>query len=45
MESPKLASSFMQVERAKGLIEAKQHCYKRELYGPLANRDTLLKAA
>jgi hypothetical protein len=44
-ESPKLASSFMRVEQAKGLIEGKQHCYKRELHGRLANRDTLLKAA
>jgi hypothetical protein len=44
-ESAKLAGSFMRMEQAKGLIEAKQHCYKRELHGRLANRDTLLKAA
>jgi hypothetical protein len=33
----------MQVNKAKGLIEADQHCYKRELHGQLANRDTLVR--
>jgi len=44
-ESPKLAGSFMRMQKAKGLIEAKQHCYKREMHGNLANRDTLIKVA
>jgi hypothetical protein len=42
-ESHSLANSFMQVNKTKGLIEADQHCYKRELHGQLPNRDTLVR--
>lgn len=41
-ESSSHAKSFMQVKRAKGLIEPDQHCYKRTLQGRLPNRDTVL---
>jgi len=44
-ESPKLAGAFMRTEQAKGLIAKDQHCYKRDLRGQLANRDTFIKAA
>jgi len=27
----------------KGVIEADQHCYQRQLHGQLPNRDTILK--
>jgi uncharacterized Zn-finger protein len=33
---------FMQVEKAKGVIVADQHCYKKEMRGMLANKDTFL---
>ena len=29
--------------KTKGVIEADQHCYKRELRGQLPNRDTVLR--
>lgn len=41
-ESQGQAKRFMKVGRTKGLIEPDQHCYKRELHGQLANRDTVL---
>jgi hypothetical protein len=34
--------SFMKVEKAKGIILADQHCYKQEMRGMLANKDTFL---
>jgi hypothetical protein len=42
-ESTTQAKNFMKIAEAKGLIEADQHCYKRELHGQLANRDTVLR--
>ncbi len=42
-ESYGLANSFMHMNKAKGLIEPDQHCYKRELHGQLPNRDTILR--
>lgn len=42
-ESTTQAKNFMKVADAKGLIEADQHCYKRELRGQLVNRDTVLR--
>jgi hypothetical protein len=42
-ESHTLANSFMQVNKAKGVIEADQHCYKRELHSQLPNRDTVVR--
>jgi len=30
----------MNVKNAKAIIEADQHCHKRELHGTLPNRDT-----
>ena len=44
-ESPRLAGAFMRTEQAKGLIAKDQHCYKRDLRGQLANRDTFIKTA
>lgn len=43
-ESSGPASRFMRVNGAKGVIEADQHCYKRELRGNLPNRDTVLQS-
>ena len=42
-ESATQASGFMKVPDAKGLIEPDQHCYRRQLHGQLANRDTVLR--
>ncbi len=42
-ESRTPAQGFMNLSKTKGLIEPDQHCYKRELHGQLANRDTVLK--
>jgi hypothetical protein len=36
-------TGFMRVEKTKGIILADQHCYKRELRGPLPNQDTFLE--
>jgi hypothetical protein len=41
-ESSRQAKSFMKLVKAKRLLEGDQHCYKRELRGQLANRDTIL---
>jgi len=38
-ESYANAGRFMQVDKAKGLILADQHCYRKELGGRLPNRD------
>ncbi len=32
----------MQVDKTKGIVLPDQHCYKREMHGLLANRDTFL---
>jgi hypothetical protein len=42
-ESQGQAKRFMKVANTKGIIEPDQHCYKRELRGQLANRDTVLR--
>jgi hypothetical protein len=42
-ESNRHAGGFMDMSKAQGIIEANQHCYKRELRGNLANRDTVEK--
>jgi hypothetical protein len=41
-ESHGHASSFMPVEKTKGLIDPDQHCYRKKLHGLLPNRDTCL---
>jgi hypothetical protein len=35
-------TSFMAVEKTKGVVLADQHCYKKEMRGMLANKDTFL---
>jgi hypothetical protein len=35
-------TSFMQLKKTKGVIVADQHCYKKEMRGMLANKDTFL---
>src|SRR5215468_268149 len=35
-------TSFMAVEKTKGIVLADQHCYKKEMRGMLANKDTFL---
>ena len=39
MESPKLASAFMNVKKSKELVTAKEHCYWRRVRGMRANTD------
>jgi hypothetical protein len=34
--------SFMKLEKVKGIVLADQHCYKQEMRGMLANKDTFL---
>jgi len=41
-ESESNANKFMKLDKARGLIVADQHCYKKELRGQLPNRDTLV---
>jgi hypothetical protein len=43
VESHGHASQFVQVGKSKGLVEADQHCYKREMHGELPNQDTVVK--
>jgi hypothetical protein len=42
-ESRTQAGQFTNVEKTKGIIDANEHCYKKELTGKLANRDTLVE--
>jgi hypothetical protein len=42
-ESSGPATAFMKVDKAKGIIEADQHCYQRQMRGNLPNRDTILQ--
>ena len=42
-ESSGPASQFMKMNKSKGLLEADQHCYQRNLNGTLSNRDTVLQ--
>jgi hypothetical protein len=37
-------TSFMQVNKTQGIVVADQHCYKKEMRGMLANKDTFLAA-
>ena len=39
-ESRSHPTSFMRVDKTKGVVLANQHCYKRELHGNLPNEDT-----
>ena len=41
-ESYTLPSCFMQMDKTKGIVLPDQHCYKHEMNGLLANRDTFL---
>ena len=41
-ESNSHANSFMRVNQSKGVVQADQHCYLKEMHGRLANRDTIL---
>ena len=36
------AGSFIKMEKAKGLLDADQHCYLKEMKGNFKNRDTFL---
>jgi len=39
IRSMDIAKSFMSMDQAKGLLDAKQHCYKQTLLGVLPNKD------
>ena len=41
-ESRGHSKSFMQVDKTQGIVVANQHCYKKEMRGKLANKDTFL---
>jgi hypothetical protein len=43
-ESASHARSFMKLDKAAGMIEPDQHCYRKTLSGNLRNRDTLVLA-
>jgi hypothetical protein len=43
VESQGHASQFIEIGKSKGLVEADQHCYKREMHGQLPNQDTVVK--
>lgn len=42
-ESPQTASHFMDVKKSARLILPDEHCYKLEMHGLLANKDTVLE--
>ena len=42
-ESEILASRFVDIKKSAGLVVADEHCYKRELRGMLANKDTFVE--
>jgi hypothetical protein len=42
-ESVTHARNFMKLDKAAGLLEPNQHCYRKELSGDLPNRDTLIE--
>lgn len=44
-ESDSNAKTFMNVDKAKGLILADHHCYQKQMHGNLPNRDTHVVAA
>jgi hypothetical protein len=39
-ESRTQAEQFANIEKAKGIVDGKEHCYRKELKGRLPNRDT-----
>jgi hypothetical protein len=39
-ESRTQAGQFTNIEKAKGILDANEHCYRKELRGRLPNRDT-----
>ena len=41
-ESEKLAGRFVDVKKSEGMVAPDEHCYKRELRGMLANKDTFV---
>jgi hypothetical protein len=41
-ESPALAGSFMKVDKAQGLLNKEQHCYRKPMRGNLKNADVLV---
>ncbi len=44
-ESPRPASAFIVIGKAKGLVDGERHCYKKVMHGKLPNNDTLLARA
>jgi hypothetical protein len=44
-ESPKHANRFVNIKKPKGVVLPDQHCYKHELRGMLANKDTFVLSA
>ncbi len=43
-ESPQTADHFVDAKKSSGLVLAGEHCYKLEMQGLLANKDTVLDA-
>ncbi|HZN39672.1 MAG TPA: hypothetical protein VFD82_12760 [Planctomycetota bacterium] len=41
-ESPKLAGSFLKVDRTAGLVDGERHVYLKEIRGPQKNEDVLV---
>jgi len=41
-QSYKPAASFMEIERAQGIVDGDAHCYRLEIRGALKNEDTLV---
>ena len=44
-ESTSHARRFMKLSKSKSILEADQHCYRRELHGSLRNQDTFVSNA
>jgi hypothetical protein len=42
IESPALASSFMNIELASGLVDGQGHCYLKHMKGAFPNQDQLI---
>jgi len=43
-ESTRPVGLFMQMPKAKGVLDSGEHCYRRTLVGTLPNKDTVLKS-
>ena len=43
-ESIRPVGLFMQMPKAKGVLDSGEHCYRRTLFGTLPNKDTVLKS-